>query len=167
MFVYFWHSIMVVDGLNQSISYAANFMSVLLLSPSRIRRFLIFDIDSLSKTSRFVMVDELDDAFDGTENDDVDIDEDDFVDDREETVDGGEREEPDTTTDEFATLAIVCIFFFAANDLPCFVFVGGLLTWFAMLASDSGFMDFDHMWCDASRGTYKKKKKKIFLRGVT
>lgn len=86
------------------------------------------------------MVDELDDAFDGTENDDVDMDEDDFVDDREETVDGGEREEPDTTTDEFATLAIVCIFFFAANDLPCFVFVGGLLTWFAMLASDSGFM---------------------------
>jgi len=140
MFVYFWHSIMVVDGLNQSISYAANFMSVILLSPSRIRRFLIFDIDSLSKTSRFVMVDELDDAFDGTENDDVDIDEDDFVDDREETVDGGEREEPDTTTDEFATLAIVCIFFFAANDLPCFVFVGGLLMWFAMLASDSGFM---------------------------
>ncbi len=64
------------------------------------------------------MVDELDDAFDGTENDDVDIDEDDFVDDREETVDGGEREEPDTTTDEFATLAIVRKSCFSNQEKP-------------------------------------------------
>ena len=143
MFVYFWHSIMVVDGLNQSISYAANFVSVLLLSPSRIRRFLIFDIDSLSKTSRFVMVDELDDAFDAAENDDGDIDGDEFVDDREETVDGVERDGRDTTTDEPTTLAMVSFFLFAtANDLPFFVFVGGLLSLFAMLATDAGFVVF-------------------------
>ena len=98
---------MVADGLNQSISYAANFISVRLLSPSRIRRFLIFDIDSLSKTSRFLVVDELDDAFEVTENDDGDINEDDFFNDREETVDGVERDGRDTTTDELTTLAMV------------------------------------------------------------
>ena len=110
MFVYLLHSIMVVDGSNQSISYAANFISVRLLSPSRIRRFLIFDIDSLSKTSRFLVIDELDDTFDAAENDDGDIDEYKFVDDREETVDGVERDGRDTTTDEPTTLAMVCFF---------------------------------------------------------
>ena len=159
MFVYLLHSIMVADGSNQSISYAANFISVRLLSSSRIRRFLIFDIvddiaDSLSKTSRFLVVDELDDAFDAAENDDGDIDGDEFVDDREETVDGVERDGRDTTTDEPTTLAMVCFFLFAtANDLPFFVFVGGLLSLFAifvggllslfaMLATDAGFVVF-------------------------
>jgi len=109
---------------------------------------LIFDIvddiaDSLSKTSRFLVVDELDDAFDAAENDDGDIDEYEFVDDREETVDGVERDGRDTTTDEPTTLAMVCFFFFAtANDLPFFVFVGGLLSLFAMLATDAGFVVF-------------------------
>ena len=103
---------MVADGLNQSISYAANFISVRLLSPSRIRRFLIFDIvddiaDSLSKTSRFLVVDELDYVFDAAENHNGDIDEYEFVDDREETVDGVERDGRDTTTDELTTLAMV------------------------------------------------------------
>jgi len=46
--------------------------------------------DSLSITSRFFFVDELDFAFDAAENDDGDIDEDEFVDDREDTVDGVE-----------------------------------------------------------------------------
>ena len=148
MFVYLLHSIMVADGLNQSISYAANFISVRLLLPSRIRRFLIFDIvddiaDSLSKTSRFLVVDELDDAFDAAENDDGDIDEYEFVDDREETVDGVERDGRDTTTDEPTTLTMVCFFFFpTANNLPFFVFVGGLLSLFAMLATDAGFVVF-------------------------
>ena len=148
MFVYLLHSIMVADGSNQSISYATNFISVWLLSSSRIRRFLIFDIvddiaDSLSKTSRFLVVDELDDAFDAAENDDGDIDGDEFVDDREETVDGVDRDGRDTTTDEPTTLAMVSFFLFAtANDLPFFVFVGGLLSLFAMLATDAGFVVF-------------------------
>ncbi len=148
MFVYLLHSIMVADGLNQSILYAANFISVRLLLSSRIRRFLILDIvndiaDSLSKTSRFLVVDELDDAFDAAENDDGDINEDEFVDNREETVDGVERDGGDTTTDKPTTLAMVCFFLFAtANDLPFFVFVGGLLSLFAMLATDAGFVVF-------------------------
>ena len=68
--------------------------------------------DSLSTTSRFFVVNELDDAFDAAENDDGDIDEDKFVDDRENTVDGVESNECDTTTDEPTTLAMVCFFFF-------------------------------------------------------
>ena len=132
MFVYLLHSIMVADGSNQSISYAANFISVRLLSSSRIRRFLIFDIidniaDSLSKTSRFLVVDELDDAFDAAENDDGDIDGDEFVDDREETVDGVERDGRDTTTDEPTTLAMVCFFY------------SPLRTTYRFLSSSGGF----------------------------
>jgi hypothetical protein len=73
---------------------------------------LIFDVvddidDSLSRTSRFLVVDELDDAFDAAENDDGDIDEDEFVDDREDTVEGVESNGRDTTTDEPTTLAMV------------------------------------------------------------
>ncbi len=88
-----------------------------------------------------MVVDELDDAFDTAENDDGDINEYEFVDNREETVDGVERDGRDKTTDEPTTLAMVCFFFFAtANDLPFFVFVGGLLSLFAMLATDAGFV---------------------------
>jgi len=140
---------MVAEQLNQSISYAANFVLVRLLSPSRTRRFLILDIvddidDSLSRTSRFLVVDELDDAFDAAENDDGDIDKDEFVNDWEDTVEGVESNERDTTTDEPTTLAMVCFFFFAtADDLPFFAFVGGLLSLFAMLATDAGFVIFD------------------------
>ena len=145
MFVYLLHSIMVADGSNQSILYATNFILVRLLSSSRIRRFLIFDIvDNIAdKTSRFLVVDDLDDAFDAAENNDGDINGDEFVDDREETVDGVERDGRDTTTDKPTTLAMVGFFLFAtANDLPCFVFVGGLLSLFAMLATDAGFVVF-------------------------
>lgn len=130
-------------------SYAANFVLVRLLSLSRMRRFLMFDNvddidDSLSTTSRFFVVDELDDAFDAAENDDGDIDEDEFVDDREDTVDGVESNERDTTTDEPTTLAMVCFFFFAtANDLPYFAFVGGLLLLFAMPVTVDEFVIFD------------------------
>lgn len=112
-------------------SYAANFVLVRLLSLSRMRRFLMFDNvddidDSLSTTSRFFVVDELDDAFNAAENDDGDIDED------------------DTTTDEPTTLAMVCFFFFAtADDLPYFAFVGGLLLLFAMPVTVDGFVIFD------------------------
>ena len=116
MFVCFRHSFVVAERSNQSMSYAANFVLVRLLSLSRTRRFLIFDNvddidDSLSRTSRFLVVDELDDAFDAAENDDGDIDGDEFVDDREETVDGVERDGSDTTTDEPTTLAMVCFFY--------------------------------------------------------
>jgi hypothetical protein len=39
---------------------------------------------------------------------------------------------------------MVCFFFFAtADDLPFFAFVGGLLSLFAMLATDAGFVIFD------------------------
>ncbi len=105
------------------------------------------DIDDSLSTSRLVVVDELDDAFDVAENDDGDIDEDEFVDDREDIVDGvesndnvddiddslstsrffvvdelddafnaaenddGDIDEDDTTTDEPTTLAMVCFFF--------------------------------------------------------
>lgn len=131
---------MVTDGSNQSISYAANFISVrLVLSPLRIRRFLIFDIvddiaDSLSKTSRFLVVDELDDAFDAAENDDGDVTEDEFVDDREDTVEGVESDGCNKTKDEPMTSDMVFFFFMAtAGNLPCFVFFGGLLLLFAML----------------------------------
>jgi hypothetical protein len=55
-----------------------------------------------------------------------------------------ESNERDTTTDEPTTLAMVCFFFFAtADDLPFFAFVGGLLSLFAMLATDAGFVIFD------------------------
>ena len=129
-------------------SYAANFVLVRLLSLSRMRRFLMFDnvddIDDSLSTSRFFVVDELDDALDVAENDDGDIDEDEFVDDREDTVDGVESNERDTTTDEPTTLAMVCFFFFAtADDLPFFAFVGGLLSLIVMLATDAGFVIFD------------------------
>jgi hypothetical protein len=99
------------------------------------RRFLILDNvddidDPLYRTSRLLVVDELDDAFDAAENDDGDIDEDEFVD--------------DTTTDEPTTLAMVCFFFFAtADDLPYFAFVGGLLLLFAMPVTVDGFVIFD------------------------
>lgn len=100
--------------------------------------------DSLSRTSRFLVVDELDDAFDAAENDDGDMDEDEFVDDREDTVEGVESNERDTTTDEPTTLAMVCFFFFAtADDLPFFAFVGGLLLLFAMPETDDGIVSFD------------------------
>ena len=112
MFVCFRHSFTVAEQSNQSISYAANFVLARLLSPSKTRRFLIFDVvddidDLLSRTSRFLVVDELDDAFDAAENDDGDIDEDEFVDDREDTVEGVESNGRDTTTDEPTTLAMV------------------------------------------------------------
>ena len=117
-------------------SYAANFDLMRLLSLSQMKRFLTFDnVDDIddSLTSRFFVVDELDDAFDAAENDDGDIDENKFVDDREDIVDGVESNEEDTTTDEPTTLAMVCFFFFAtADDLPYFAFVGGLLLLFAM-----------------------------------
>ena len=129
-------------------SYAANFVLVRLLSLSRMRRFLMFDnvddIDDSLSTSRFFVVDELDDAFDAAENDDGDMDEDEFVDDREDTVEGVESNERDTTTDEPTTLAMVCFFFFAtADDLPFFAFVGGLLLLFAMPETDDGIVSFD------------------------
>ena len=76
--------------------------------------------------------------------DDGDIGDDEFVDDREDTVEGVERDGRDTTTDEPKTLVMVCCFFVAtANDLPFFVFVGGLLLLFVMLATDNGFVVFD------------------------
>ena len=79
MFVYFRHFFSVAEQSNQSISYAANFVLARLLSPSKTRRFLIFEVDdnideSLSRTSRFLVVDKLDDTFDPAENDDGDID---------------------------------------------------------------------------------------------
>ena len=79
MFVYFRHSFSVAEQSNQSISYAANFVLARLLSPSKTRRFLIFEVDdniddSLSRKSRFLVVDKLDDAFDAAENDDGDND---------------------------------------------------------------------------------------------
>ena len=79
MFVYFRHSFSVAEQSNQSISYAANFVLARLLSPSKTRRFLIFGVDddiddSLSRKSRFLVVDKLDDTFDPAENDDGDID---------------------------------------------------------------------------------------------
>jgi hypothetical protein len=150
MFEYFRHSFKVAEQLNQSISYAANFVLVRPLSRSRTRRFLIFDNvddiddDPLSRTSRLLVIDELDDAFDAAENDDGDIDEDEFVDNREDTVEGVESNERDTTTDEPTTFAMVlCFFFFVtADDLPFFAFDGGLLSLIAMLATDAGFVIF-------------------------
>ena len=149
MFLYLLHSIMVADGLNQSMSYAANFVLVRLISLSRIRRLLICVVvddndDSLSRLSRFLSVERFDDSIDAAENDDGDIDEDEFVDDREDTVDGVESNERDTTTDEPTTLAMVCFFFFAtADDLPYFAFVGGVLLLFAMPVTVDGFVIFD------------------------
>ena len=92
--------------------YAANFILARLLSPSKTRRFLIFEVgddidDSLSRISRFLVVDELDNAFDPAENDDGDIVEDKFVDNRGDTVEGVESNGRDTTTDEPTTFAIV------------------------------------------------------------
>ena len=148
MFEYFRHSFKVAEQLNQSISYDADFVFVQPLSPSRTRRFLIFDNvddidDPLSRTRRLLVVDELDDAFDAAENDDGDIDEDEFVDNREDTVEGVESNERDTTTDEPTTFAMVCFFFFVtADDLPFFAFIGGLLSLIAMLATDAAFVIF-------------------------
>ena len=73
---------------------------------------MIFDIvnninESLSRTSRFLVVNELDNAFDAAENDDRDIDEDEFVDDREDTVEGVESNGRNTTTNEPTALAMV------------------------------------------------------------
>jgi len=115
MFKYLRHSLMVAEQLNQSTSYATNFVAVRLMLPSRTRRFLVFDNvdnidDPLSGTSHFLIVDELDDAFDAAENDDGDINEGEFVDDREDTVEEVESNEHDTTTDEPTTLAMVCFF---------------------------------------------------------
>jgi hypothetical protein len=142
-FAYLLHSFMVADGSNQSISYAANVISVRLLTPSRIRRFLIFDIDLVSKTSRFLVFDELDNAFEGAVNDDVDVNKEEFVDDREETVDGVEIDGRDTTTEEPTTLAMVCFLLFTtANDIPFFVFVWKLLSVLAMLSTDVRFVVF-------------------------
>lgn len=146
MFLYLLHSIMVADGLNQSMSYAANFVLVRLISLSRIRRLLICVVvddndDSLSRLSRFLSVERFDDSFDAAENDDGDNDDDEFVDDRDDTVEGVEKEGRDTTTDEPTTFVMVSCFFVAkANDLPFFVFVGGLLLLFDMLATDAGFV---------------------------
>ena len=44
--------------------------------------------DSLSRTSCFLCIDDLDNAFNAADNDDEDIDEDEFVDDRGDTVEG-------------------------------------------------------------------------------
>jgi len=140
---------MVADGLNQSTSYAANFDLVQLMSLSRIRRLLICDVvddidDSLSRLSRFLGVEWFDDTFDAADNDDGDIEDDEFVDDRDDTVEGVEREGRDMMTDEPTTLVMVCCFFVATvHDLPFFVFVGGLLLLFVMLATDAGFVVFD------------------------
>ena len=73
---------------------------------------MIFDIvndinESLSRTSRFLVVNELDNAFDAAENDDRDIDEDEFVDDWEDTVEGVESNGRNTTTNEPTALAMV------------------------------------------------------------
>ena len=73
---------------------------------------MIFDIvndinKSLSRTSRFLVVNELDNAFDAAENDDRDIDEDEFVDDWEDTVEGVESNGRNTTTNEPTALAMV------------------------------------------------------------
>ena len=73
---------------------------------------MIFEVDNvidnlLSRTSRFVVVDELDDAFDAAEKDDGDIDKDKFVDDWEDTVEGVESNGRDTTTNKPTTLAMV------------------------------------------------------------
>ena len=73
---------------------------------------MIFDIvsdinESLSRTSRFLVVNELDNAFDAAENDDRDIDKDEFVDDWEDTVEGVESNGRNTTTNEPTALAMV------------------------------------------------------------
>ena len=112
----------------------------------------MFDIvddiaESLLLTSHFLVVDELDDAFEAAENDDGDNDDDEFVDDRDDTVEGVEKEGRDTTTDEPTTFVILSCFFVAkANDLPFFVFVGGLLLLFDMLATDAGFVVLAKEW---------------------
>ena len=72
---------------------------------------MIFDIannikESLSRTSRFLVVNELDNAFDAAENDDRDIDKDEFVDDWEDTVEGVESNGRNTTTNEPTALAM-------------------------------------------------------------
>ena len=102
-------------------------------------RFLIFDVvDDIDN-----VVDDLDDAFDAADNDDGEIANDEFVDDREDTVEGVESNGDDTTKDEPMTSVMACFFFFdTAADLPFFVFVGGLLLVFAMLATDAGFVVF-------------------------
>ena len=112
MFVCFRHSFTVAELSNQSTSYAANFVLVRLLSPSKTRRFLIIDVvnninDSLSRTSRFLVTDKLDNAFDAAEKDDGDIDEDEFVVDRDDTVERVESDGRETTTDKPTTLAMV------------------------------------------------------------
>ena len=63
--------------------------------------------DLLSRTSYFLGVDKLDDAFNAAENDDEDINEDEFFDDRGDTVEGVESNGRDTTTAELTTLAMV------------------------------------------------------------
>ena len=125
--------------MNQSISYAANFSSVRLSSASRIRRFLIPDVVSLFTTCRFFVVEELENAFDGAVNDDVDVDADEFVDEGGESVATAENDGGDTTTDEPTTFLLVD----TANDLPFLAFVGGLFTVLALIATDVGFVVFD------------------------
>ena len=121
MFKYLRHSLIVAEQLNQSISYATNFVVVRLMLPSRTRRFLVFDNvdnidDPLLRTSRFLGVDDFDDAFDVAENDDGHTDEGKFVNDREDTVEGVESNERKTTTDEPTTLVVVFFFFLRNCD---------------------------------------------------
>jgi hypothetical protein len=105
--------------------------------------WFLVDIDSVSKTSRFLVFDELDNAFEGAVNDNVDVNEDEFVGDQEETVDGVEFDGRDTTTEEPTTLAMVCFLHFTtAKDLLFFVFVWKLFSVLAMLATDVRFVVF-------------------------
>jgi hypothetical protein len=97
---------------------------------------LIPDVVSLFTTSRFFVVEELKNAFDGAVNDDVDVDADEFVDDGGESVATAENDGGDTTTDEPATFLLVD----TANDLPFLAFVGGLFTVLALIATDVGFV---------------------------
>ncbi len=100
------HSFLIADKSNQSTSYATNFGSWYL-------GFVFAQLSSLSRTSLFLMFEDVDDTdndFDTADNDDGDDAKKRSVDDQEDTVEGVENNGDDSTTNEPMTADTVHFF---------------------------------------------------------